>query len=245
MRSKVFISYCHADRRWLKQLQVFLKPLERRGLVDRWDDTKLNAGQKWHAEIRAALESAKVAVLLISANFLASDFIADQELPPLLAAAESEGASILPVIISPCDLPPILSQFQAVNDPKRTLVEMNKGERDRLWLKVVKSIEGVLDATSNETKLQTTQPAPARSSESAPATRSQNRNETAATVIEVGEALDLENVNAGDLAGVKGTDAAKLVQPGSKLEVGKKARIKNSVLGDIVGIKQGKATEEE
>lgn len=83
MRTKVFVSYSHVDAEWLKRLQVHLKPLERQGLVERWDDTRIAAGQKWQTEIRNAIDSAAVAILLISADFLASDFIDRDELPPL------------------------------------------------------------------------------------------------------------------------------------------------------------------
>src|SRR2546425_10101985 len=88
---RVFVSYSHKDQRWLDRLHVHLKPLERQGLVELWDDTRIAAGTIWRSEIKQAIDTAQVAVLLISADFLASDFIAADELPPLLRRAESAG----------------------------------------------------------------------------------------------------------------------------------------------------------
>ena len=98
----VSISYSHNDQEYLDRLLVHLKPLERDGLIDLWVDTKLRAGDRWKTEIEKALQKATVAVLLVSADFLSSDFIIDNELPPLLRNAEERGTRIIPLIIKPC-----------------------------------------------------------------------------------------------------------------------------------------------
>jgi hypothetical protein len=144
-RKGVFISYSHADAEWLERLQKHLKPLQREG-VEVWDDTRLKAGEQWREEIREALAAAKVAVLLISADFLASDFIVTDELPPLLKAAEEDGATILPVIISPCRFTRMdsLSRFQAVNDPAKPLVQMRRANREKVLDDVARAVEDAL-----------------------------------------------------------------------------------------------------
>jgi hypothetical protein len=151
VRSGIFISYSHKDARWLERLQIYLKPLERETLLNRWDDTMIKPGQRWKDEISEALQSAKIAVLLLSADFLASDFITKIELPSLLAAAESEGLTVLPVIVGACGFARTagLARFQAVNSPGKTLEEMGKPERDRVFLKLVERIEEILNSAES------------------------------------------------------------------------------------------------
>lgn len=144
-RNTVFISYSHADERWLKRLRVHLRPLERTGKIEVWDDTRITPGTRWRQEIKEALDSAKVAVLLVSADFLASDFIAENELPPLLKAAEKEGTIILPVILSPSVFNDIsLAQFQSVNAPSKPLLDMTKAQQEEVFVRIAQAIERAL-----------------------------------------------------------------------------------------------------
>ena len=74
-RTKVFISYSHEDAEWMERLKKQLGVLERQGLLDVWVDTELKAGEEWHNRLHQEMLSAKVAVLLVSADFLTSDFV--------------------------------------------------------------------------------------------------------------------------------------------------------------------------
>jgi TIR domain len=138
---KVFVSYSHKDARWLERLRVHLKPIERDGIIELWDDTKITAGVQWKGAIREALETSRVAVLLISADFLASDFIAEHELPMLLTQAALGGTIILPVIVSPCLFNgTALSTFQTVNSPKKPLSILPTSEREQVLVSVAEAV---------------------------------------------------------------------------------------------------------
>ena len=145
-RKSVFISYSHADEDWLKRLLVHLKPLERNGVIDIWSDKKIATGQKWKSEINKALRLAKVAILLISADFMASDFIVDVELSVLLEAAENEGVQICPIILKPSRYlkDAGLSKFQSLNDPKKPLIGLSEVEQEAIFVKLTEAIESIV-----------------------------------------------------------------------------------------------------
>ncbi|SRR5579884_3755487 len=148
IRTKVFVCYSHQDKKVLEELQVQLGPLERLGKIEVWDDTKIAPGSSWKEEISKAINSARVAILLVSANFLNSEFIANNELPPLLAAARNDGVKVLPVLVGACNYEfTNLNLFQFVNDPSKPLNMLRKPLRDREWANVAKV---VLDAINTQ-----------------------------------------------------------------------------------------------
>lgn len=139
---RIFVSYAHIDSHCLDRLMVHLRPLERRSKIECWSDTRIRAGDKWRKEIAENIENAAVAVLLISADFLASDFIVNHELPPLLIKAEASGTKIIPVIIKPCGFmrDDSLQNFQCINDPRHPLLGLSEIEQEHLYDQVAAEI---------------------------------------------------------------------------------------------------------
>jgi len=158
----VFICYARADnssndpkKRWLDRLLEFLHPLVRYEKLLLWSDKKIKIGEAWHTVIQRQLDCSKVAVLLISPAFLASDYIARSELPVLLKHTGDRGLKILPVIISPClyeesrfrypdwETGPeelSLGSLQSINPPSKTLDEMTEAEQNREFLKIAQQV---------------------------------------------------------------------------------------------------------
>ena len=130
-KNRIFVSYSHRNKDWLERLQAMMKPFMRTGELELWDDTRLKPGEKWLDEIRDALASCRVAVLLVSSEFLGSDFICQEELPVILDAAERQQIKLLWVYLSPALYEETgIKDYQAAYDPARPLASLAATEQD-------------------------------------------------------------------------------------------------------------------
>lgn len=147
----VFISYSHKDREWLDKLQITLKPLIRNNPIKVWDDTKIRAGQKWQEEIRKALDDADVAILLVSPNFLASDFITDKEVPHFMDAAQHRGLRIIWIPVSDCLWTETeISRYQSAHDPNEPLDSLSPANVNKALVAICRKIKEALAPPAQE-----------------------------------------------------------------------------------------------
>lgn len=101
-RTTLFVSCCQADETWRDRLIKHLDLLSDERGYDVWDDRRVAAGDDRTAVLEQAIERARVALLLVSADYLTTPFVRGTEVPRLLAAAGARGLRIVPVIVHPC-----------------------------------------------------------------------------------------------------------------------------------------------
>lgn len=94
---RVFIVYSNEDEKWMVKVKNYLQSLTQSGALEPWSDVCLDIGGNWKEQLKKTLESAHAALLLISPDFLNTDFIQDEEIPTLLKKQEEESIPIVPV----------------------------------------------------------------------------------------------------------------------------------------------------
>lgn len=142
-RLKVFLSYSHNDSEWVERLMAHLNKADSKGLVEYWSDQKLIPGSNWKELITEAIKEAKVFVILVSPDYVASPFSADVEFPLINEAAE-DGALILPVLVKPVSNSAIqgLSKYQFTNI--NALNNLSPREQEKLIIDIAEKINSAI-----------------------------------------------------------------------------------------------------
>lgn len=142
-RTGVFISYSHEDKEWLDKFKKMYGRINDDAL---WDDSKIQPGMKWQDEIEKALASAKVAVLLVSQNFLNSEFIGKNELPPLLEAAGKEGLTIFWICLTSCRYKRTsIAQYQAAHDISQPLDTLELPQQNKVLMEICDKLDELIN----------------------------------------------------------------------------------------------------
>lgn len=128
----VFVSYSHKDEVWKDRLEAQLGVLKEHGLLSFWDDRQIGAGENWYDKIEDAMNAASVAILLVSANSLTSQFILREEVSRLLKRRDKEGLVIIPVIVKACPWKKVawLSRMQVRPKDGKPLAAYGANRRD-------------------------------------------------------------------------------------------------------------------
>ena len=100
---EIFISYSHEDIKWWEKLLMHFSTLERQGLISSWHDRKIEGGSEWAGEIDKHINSSEIIILLLSPNFLASNYAFEIEMKRALARHEAGEACVIPIIVRPCE----------------------------------------------------------------------------------------------------------------------------------------------
>ena len=130
---RIFVSYSHKDKSWLEEFRSHIQPLIRGGHIDPWEDSKIAPGQEWHKEITKAIEAADIAVLLVTSNFLDSEFIANEELPRLLAGRKT----VFWIAVRHSNYAVTsIAKYQCANAPDFPLASLTKSKRDKAWVEI-------------------------------------------------------------------------------------------------------------
>ena len=146
-KPSVFVSYSHKDEHWKDRLRPHLGVLEQVGRITIWDDRQIDAGAEWYEKIKQVMERAAVAVCLISADYLASDFVTKEEIPYLLERRAHDGMALIPVLLRPCPWKavPWLTPIQMLPRDGKSVSKDFKDDWDEVFAEVAGCILEILE----------------------------------------------------------------------------------------------------
>ena len=126
---KAFISYAHAEEKWMQRLVEFFAPLKRDGILETWHDGMVLPGERWHPKILSALADADLVMILLSRAFLDSEYVRETELPLAVERAELGKCRLGPVILESCDwTKQPFAKFQALPNDRAPIAERSDVE---------------------------------------------------------------------------------------------------------------------
>jgi len=144
----VFISYSPRDEAWKNLLLAHLHLYEKQGVLEVQESGEIQGGTVWSQEIETQIKSADIAILLVSSDFLASDFIVNVELPAFFSRYENDGIAIYPILLTPSPWTeiPALTQFQFRNSGGQPLSTVSEKEINNTFTLIASEINEIARA---------------------------------------------------------------------------------------------------
>ena len=147
---EIFISYAHKDANLWDELDVHLASLKREGKIQPWTDQTIQAGQDWDIEIKGHLESAQIILLLISPDFIHSDYCYNLEMKRALARHDAGTARVIPIILRHVDWQATpFHRLQALPPGAQPITSWS--DHDQAYVKVVAELRKVVDSLTQTT----------------------------------------------------------------------------------------------
>jgi WD40 repeat protein/energy-coupling factor transporter ATP-binding protein EcfA2 len=148
---KIFVSYSHKDDNLRQKLNTHLQSLVRQGKIAPWSDRDIYAGEKWEPELKKNLESAQIILLLISPDFIASDYCYDEEMRLAIDRCnEGEAIRVIPIILRPCDWEKLpIGKLEAL--PTNSIAVTRWNNIDSAFLDIEQGIEKTINSIQPET----------------------------------------------------------------------------------------------
>lgn len=139
----IFVSYCHKDERLFNELLSVLRSLERAFELAVWSDLRIRPGRPFQRDIKVAISRARISVLLVTQNYLDSDFVSRIELPRVL---NKRGMSVVWIAGSASMyLETPLANMQAANDPETPLDTLRAPKRKQALVDIGRKIASLVE----------------------------------------------------------------------------------------------------
>lgn len=144
MAVKIFFCYAREDEALLNKLKSHLKPLQRQELIDVWHDRDISAGAEWEREVNKHLNTAQIILLLVSPDFMASDYAYSIEMKRALERHNRGEAYVIPVILRPVYWQGLLGNLQALPKDAIPVTDPDWHNLDRAFFDVAEGIHKVV-----------------------------------------------------------------------------------------------------
>jgi Flp pilus assembly protein TadD len=143
MPVKIFFCYAHEDEQLLNKLKSHIIPLQRQGLIDVWHDRDISAGTDWEQQIKSHLNAAQIILLLVSPDFMASDYSYSIEMKRALERHERGEARVIPIILRHIYWQGVLGKLQALPTDARPIKSWS--DLDEALYNVTEGIRKVIE----------------------------------------------------------------------------------------------------